>query len=266
MPIWICLSHSSLINICLSHSSLISTCLPQLAVSWPIALPNMNTAEVQTLREALTALGGLMGGRDQRIKELTEQLSASTFMVQPPTTVKLEKHDSKPSRCRRFLLQCQRYFAKLGSLTDKKKVAQTISLLTGWALTWATAVWKKVARMSLILTVFSSYFQGSLIMHRKEEILLAMKQGLPQAAEYVLDFRTLTAEVDWSKLALLAFRPQLQNPCSSKHPRFHLLSACSGERTDSVSTADTHSTVQPSPLTLLPEWVRTRLFQSRTLH
>lgn len=56
-----------------------------------------------------------------------------------------EMYDSTLSKCRGFLLQCSLYFAyQMGATTtERSKDATVISLLTGWALEWATAVWER---------------------------------------------------------------------------------------------------------------------------
>ena len=53
-----------------------------------------------------------------------------------------EKYDGTPSKCRSFLLQCSVY--QTGALTtERSQVATVISLLTGRALVWATAIWER---------------------------------------------------------------------------------------------------------------------------
>ena len=56
-----------------------------------------------------------------------------------------EKYDGTLSKCCGFLLQCSLYFThQMGApTTERCKVATVISLLTGWALQWAKAVWER---------------------------------------------------------------------------------------------------------------------------
>ena len=56
----------------------------------------------------------------------------------------LDKYDGTPSKCCDFLLQCSLYFThQMGAPTTKRsKVTMVISLLTGRALEWATAIWE----------------------------------------------------------------------------------------------------------------------------
>ena len=64
-----------------------------------------------------------------------------------------EKYVSTPLKCHGFLLRCSHYFTyQTGAPTTKRSdIATVISLLTGRALEWATAVWEGERRSSVTI-------------------------------------------------------------------------------------------------------------------
>lgn len=72
-----------------------------------------------------------------------------------------EKYDGAPGRCRGFLLQCSIYIAQQPQAftNEEAKVAFIVSLLSGKALEWTTAVWDNDAVALSSLDLFKSRFK-----------------------------------------------------------------------------------------------------------
>lgn len=63
--------------------------------------------------------------------------------TQFPPIPALEKYATDAVRCKGFLLQCSLFFASYPGMPETCKVSYFMELLTGKALTWATAVWEQ---------------------------------------------------------------------------------------------------------------------------
>lgn len=118
--------------------------------------------------------------------------------------------------CCGFLLQCRLYFTTQMNTSDQQKITQLVSLLTGRALTWATAVVERGENVSCykrFMSVCKQVFNHA--PERKEvvERLLGIKQAARHVVEYALDFRTLAAESEWNDLLRASRTYYLSVPC-----------------------------------------------------
>ncbi|KAK3571600.1 hypothetical protein QTP86_015336 [Hemibagrus guttatus] len=103
--------------------------------------------------------------------------------------------------------QCDNFFTHQPDVC--RECSFMLSLLTGRALDWASAVWyvdrqvkaSFVYFAGLIREVFEYLVGGKDISVQ----LLELCQGSEPAADYAIKFRTLTAQSGWNKTALLAF-------------------------------------------------------------
>ncbi len=131
-----------------------------------------------------------------------------------PQSIRLslpDKYDGSPGKCTGFLMQCYICITQqpLTYPTDDSRVAFVCSLLTGKALEWATAMWQG-NRMSFpsydhFIRQFRDVFEHSASGKEAGEELIALRQGNHTAAEYTLDFRTLTAQTGWDNEPLRLF-------------------------------------------------------------
>uniref|UniRef100_A0A3B1JT63 DUF4939 domain-containing protein n=1 Tax=Astyanax mexicanus TaxID=7994 RepID=A0A3B1JT63_ASTMX len=106
----------------------------------------MDPAEASTLKEVLQLQGAAIGRHEELLQRMMQQLSilvsshteaaSETSAPQPPPP------DPPTPQELRFLLQCSLFFEQQPSRfpTERSKVAFIISLLTGKALAWATAM------------------------------------------------------------------------------------------------------------------------------
>ncbi len=127
-----------------------------------------------------------------------------------------EKFDGSAEQCRGFIRQVEIFFANQEEqfYSDEKKCAFLMSLLSGKAIDWATAVWEteRLFRTSYkyfvqqLRDVFEYPTGGKDISTQ----LLHMSQGNRTAADYAIEFRTLAAQSGWNDISLKAvFRQSL---------------------------------------------------------
>lgn len=83
-----------------------------------------------------------------------------------------------------------------------------VSLLTGRAQEWGTAVWNAnagcLARYSLFKEEMLQVFDRSAHRAEASRLLSALRQGGRSAADYSIEFRTLATSCDWNEPALVA--------------------------------------------------------------
>uniref|UniRef100_A0A3B1IBQ3 Gypsy retrotransposon integrase-like protein 1 n=1 Tax=Astyanax mexicanus TaxID=7994 RepID=A0A3B1IBQ3_ASTMX len=129
--------------------------------------------------------------------------SSTVFIAVP------ERYDGSPDHCKGFLMQCTLYInhhpAQFQSEVDK--IHFVLSLLTGRAKEWATALWTNNSDVlhseSRFYALFKSVFDHPAAGRDVGSLLCDLKQGSKSAAEYALEFRTLAAGSGWSEPALL---------------------------------------------------------------
>ena len=98
-------------------------------------------------------------------------------------------------KCRDFLLQCSLYFAyQTGApTTERSKVATVISLLTGRALEWATAIWERgeeeLGSYERFVALFRAVFDNPPKYREGGERRFQLQQSAQTTAEYTLTFR-----------------------------------------------------------------------------
>lgn len=109
--------------------------------------------------------------------------------------------------CRAFLMQVSLIFELQPATysTDRSRIAYILSLLTGSARSWGSAVWEAqspicnsyVAFIHEMKKVFDHPIRG----HEAGSRLFSIRQGARSTAEYAVEFRTLAAESGWNDTA-----------------------------------------------------------------
>ncbi|KAI4901307.1 hypothetical protein NFI96_004115 [Prochilodus magdalenae] len=198
----------------------------------------MDSADNATLQQALAAQGALLGKHDETLSQLAQQMQELTLAIQqlarpvqgevtppaplpPPPAASAEvqlpapiRYDGEPGGCRGFLLQCSLAFQQAPTRyhTEQAKVAYMMSLLTGRALAWATALWESNNPACLSSVAFTTAmrrtFDGPVRGRVAATALLNIHQGSLSVADYTIDFRTLAAESGWNPEALGALYQQ----------------------------------------------------------
>ncbi|KAL6491530.1 hypothetical protein MHYP_G00018750 [Metynnis hypsauchen] len=142
----------------------------------------------------------------------TEQNSSTstTPTTRPPVSIALpERYDGSPDLCQGFLMQCSMFIEHHPEqfLTEIDKIHFVISLLTGKAKAWASALFTQNSNILIsetrFLDSFKAVFNHPLTGRDVGNSLCDIRQGKRSAADYALEFRTLAAGSGWSKVALL---------------------------------------------------------------
>lgn len=138
---------------------------------------------------------------------------ASPAPAQPAYEPRLptpERFDGDPRDCRGFLTQCSLTFELQSSTfpTDRARIAYVITLLTGKARAWATAIWEQQGPSCSSYQNFTDemrrVFDHPVGGREAANRLFQLRQGNSSVAEYAVHFRTLAAESKWNMEALIA--------------------------------------------------------------
>nr|XP_055049687.1 uncharacterized protein LOC129435395 isoform X2 [Misgurnus anguillicaudatus] len=118
-----------------------------------------------------------------------------------------EKYSGEPNYCRTFLSHCSLHFAQQprSFFLEETKVAFTLSLLTGKAAVWGTAVWENkdicCSSFSLLSEEMKRVFDRSVVGKEAARLLTELRQGERSVSDYAIEFRTLAAECRWNEEA-----------------------------------------------------------------
>ena len=191
--------------------------------------PNMDPADTEAVRRAISYLQAQLGQHDHALQEITSSLRelfltvTSWLHVTPEPPAPVPSHSASPwepfilapecydgdlGLCRSFLLQCSLVF-KLQPLTyptDKAQIAYLIGTLRGEALVWATAVWERgsaaCSDYSAFTEVMRRVFDHPVRGREASQCLLLLGQGSRSVASFAVEFRTLAVESGWNEEAL----------------------------------------------------------------
>uniref|UniRef100_A0A3B3R1X0 ribonuclease H n=1 Tax=Paramormyrops kingsleyae TaxID=1676925 RepID=A0A3B3R1X0_9TELE len=177
---------------------------------------------------------GTMEGRLSALEQLVASSAARVPLPDSPPrhTVPVpvalpERYDGNPDRCRGFLMQCGIYVEEHPDMfrSPGAEVRFTISLLTGRAQEWATALW---ADNSSLLDsgrefhrALMEIFDHPAVGRRPGFRLLECRQGNRTAADFSLEFRTIAANLRWpddclQAIFLRALNQDLQDELSHR--------------------------------------------------
>ena len=123
-----------------------------------------------------------------------------------------QRFSGDPSACGGFLIQCSLTFELQPSLfpSDRAKIAYIITLLSGKALSWATAVWNAQSHCcsgySAFEEEFKQVFDHPISGQEASKRLLSLQQGGRSAAEYAIHFRTTAAGSGWNTSLMVCFQ------------------------------------------------------------
>lgn len=202
----------------------------------------MDPADLEMVKAAVKEQGAMLGSHQQSLAQVSnnlaaaaDQIGALTTQVQqllanlpqahpthpaagsaPPTPSPFREprlpapqpYDGNPDTCRSFLSQCS-LSLELQSLafpTERSRVAYLITLLTGKARDWGTAVWDANAACCSTYKTFTEemrrVFDRSFSGRAAAREIMALRQGTRSVYDYAIDFRTLSASCNWNDDAL----------------------------------------------------------------
>ncbi|KAI2644715.1 Retrotransposon-derived protein PEG10 [Labeo rohita] len=180
--------------------------------------PSLNPAEVSNLQAAFAYQSELLKSYQEQLTKLqsvNEHLTHYVRSLPPPMPLTVSfalpnKFDGTAEQCKGFARQVKLYFDYQQDRfeSEEKRCAFLMTLLTGRALDWASAVWdtdpqfKKSVKYFLqqIHEVFEYPAGGRDISTQ----ILHAKQGNRTAADYAIEFRTLAAQSGWNDVSLKA--------------------------------------------------------------
>ncbi|KAL0165682.1 hypothetical protein M9458_037526, partial [Cirrhinus mrigala] len=181
------------------------------------AMLGRHEQELSSTRHSVDNLSAQFAGLVERLDRLTLSGFASAPSTVGPSPLSSEPrvnnpptYASEPKSCKSFLIQCEVVFS-LQSRTyasETSKVAFVISLLTGRAREWGTAVWESQARCCFEFESFKDEmiktFDQSVFGKEASRLLASIQQGRRSVADYSVEFRTLAATSGWNAEALVA--------------------------------------------------------------
>ncbi|KAK3569918.1 hypothetical protein QTP86_007352 [Hemibagrus guttatus] len=185
----------------------------------------MNPAELQA---ALILQGAMIHAYQDQVTTLQAEntqlhqqsqvhatLPSPTPIMPPPSCELLkmslpDKFNGTADHCRVFVRQCEIFFTHQPILyvADITRCAFMLSLLTGRALDWASAIWDSdpqiQSSLSYFMELLCDVFEYPTGGKGTSVQLLELWQGVDIVADYVIKFHTLAAQSGWNDTALLA--------------------------------------------------------------
>ncbi|KAI2650240.1 Transposon Tf2-6 polyprotein [Labeo rohita] len=165
----------------------------------------------------------------QAVSIPTESIRPIMVSSSEPKLPAPERFDGNPDKCRGFITQCTLVFKLQPSCfpTESSKVAYVVTLLTGKALDWATALWDQQSPLTENSEAFISEMKrvfyhpasrGDANYH-----LLRLSQGTRSVSEFAIEFRTLATEAGWNSQALRAaihnaLSPEIKDELAFRDP------------------------------------------------
>ncbi|KAL0146466.1 hypothetical protein M9458_058229 [Cirrhinus mrigala] len=203
-------------------------------------------SNVERILSILSDQAATVQRHDQALTEILQRLSTPspsaqavpipTESIRPimvsssePKLPAPERFDGNPDKCRGFITQCTLVFKLQPSCfpTESSKVAYVVTLLTGKALDWATALWDQQSPLTENSEAFISEMKrvfyhpasrGDANYH-----LLRLSQGTRSVSEFAIEFRTLATEAGWNSQALRAafhnaLSPEIKDELAFRDP------------------------------------------------
>lgn len=192
----------------------------------------MDPAALGQLRTAVEAQGSLLGTHqgeiqqvNQNLRSMADTLSALTSRIEQlqtpsplvPAPLPLpreprlpppQSYNGEPGTCRSFLSQCSLSLELQASTfpTERSKIAYIITLLSGKAREWGTALWDADDPCCTNYNAFTNemrrVFDRSLSGREAAGQMLRLRQGTRSAYDYAIEFRTLAASCGWNECAM----------------------------------------------------------------
>uniref|UniRef100_A0A3B3SA72 CCHC-type domain-containing protein n=1 Tax=Paramormyrops kingsleyae TaxID=1676925 RepID=A0A3B3SA72_9TELE len=181
----------------------------------------------QRLQQQVDQLTSLVTQLPERRAGQVEIPSSPSRASAPVPVAMPEKYDGNPDHCQAFLMQCGLYVEEHPErfVEETAKVRFVISLLTGCARDWATALWMDDSPLLDSARDFQQAFKGIFnhpaVGRSLGERLFDVKQGPRTVAEFALEFQTIAAVFRWPDEVLRilyrrALNPEVQDELTSR--------------------------------------------------
>ncbi|ROL48753.1 Serine/threonine-protein kinase SIK2, partial [Anabarilius grahami] len=183
---------------------------------------NHSIARMNQQQESFSSTGSAVQALVTQVSELSQQLQQLRNPAAPPTPPvpppQLTQGDQpeprlptpqtyagEPSFCRAFLNKCSLYFSLQPRTFEREesKVAFVLTLLTGQAALWGTAVWENqdpcCSSFQTLAAEMRRVFDRAVTGRDAAQRLAGLKQRDRTVADYSIEFRTLAAECNWNE-------------------------------------------------------------------
>ncbi len=118
-----------------------------------------------------------------------------------------EVYKGEPNLCRAFLVKCSMFFSlqPLTFATEESRVAFVLTLLSGRAALWGTAVWENrhpcCSSFHALSEEMRRVFDRAVVGREAARRLADLRQGERSVSDFSIEFRTLAAECKWNEEA-----------------------------------------------------------------
>ncbi len=180
-----------------------------------------NNARMDLQEENMLNTGRAVQALVAQVSELTTQVQLLRSPAAPPTPPSFsipgnhspqheprlpapEKYAGDPNLCRAFLTKCSLFFSlqPLTFATEVSRVALVLTLLSGKAALWGTAVWENrhpcCSSFHSLSQEMRRVFDRALVGREAARRLADLRQGEQSVSDYSIQFRTLAAECEWN--------------------------------------------------------------------
>ncbi|KAG1958060.1 retrotransposable element [Pimephales promelas] len=139
-----------------------------------------------------------------QVSELTQQIQRLRVPAAPPHLPFLSHHREAPPS-RNPVCRYQKHIRPRTFSNEQTKVAFVLTLLTGRAALWGTAVWENqnpcCASFQDLSNEMKKVFDRSVSGREAARTLAELRQGRRSVSEFSIEFRTLAAECGWNEEA-----------------------------------------------------------------
>ncbi len=183
-----------------------------------------NNARMDLQEENMLNTGRAVQALVAQVSELTTQVQLLRSPAAPPTLPSFpitgnnspqheprlpapERYAGDSNLCRAFLTKCSLFFSlqPLTFATEASKVALVLTLLSGKAALWGTAVWENChpccSSFRSLSQEMRRVFDRALVGREAARMLADLRQGEQSVSDYSIQFRTLAAECEWNERA-----------------------------------------------------------------
>ncbi len=183
-----------------------------------------NNARMDLQEENMLNTGRAVQALVAQVSELTTQVQLLRSPAAPPTLPNFsipgnnspqheprlpapEVYAGDPNLCRAFLTKCSLFFSlqPLTFATEASRVALVLTLLSGKAALWGTAVWENChpccSSFRSLSQEMRRVFDRALDGREAARMLADLCQGEQSVSDYSIQFRTLAAECEWNERA-----------------------------------------------------------------
>ncbi len=183
-----------------------------------------NNACMDLQEENMLNTGRAVQALVAQVSELTTQVQLLRSPAAPPTPPSFpitgnnspqheprlpapERYAGDSNLCRAFLTKCSLFFSlqPLTFATEASKVSLVLTLLSGKAALWGTAVWENChpccSSFRSLSQEMRRVFDRALVGRKAARMLVDLRQGEQSVSDYSIQFRTLAAECEWNERA-----------------------------------------------------------------